>query len=217
MSSFSQFNFGIFCLNDVLIERSEIYELTFATMLYRFGIEYGLSQRYYRTTVGTSVREQFRTLLGKSLLEKEPGLLDELEAEYWESVTSVPTKLVQDAEDLLMDLRQRGIILFVSEAENEPEVLLMELGVDHYFSLLLGPLAAEEREKHIHSFANHVRLPVPQFCSSAFLVGATVEDIELAERMRIDSIGISAGIDGNLLSSAGAFDTVRRLSDLLGY
>jgi len=217
MSSLRQFNFGIFCLNGVLIERSELYELTFATILYRYGIEYGLSQRYYRATAGTLVREQFRTLLNKKLLQENPRLPEELENEYWESVTSVPNKLVRGAEELLTDLRQNGIILFATDMENEPEALLMELGVDHYFARILGPLSGDERFEHVHDFAAEVNLTVPQFCSSSFFVGATVSDIEFAEKMRIDSIGISTLVDSNSLAAAGAYDTLRRLSDLLEY
>ncbi|NIP32617.1 HAD hydrolase-like protein [Candidatus Saccharibacteria bacterium] len=215
VSFLEEYRFLIFTLNGVLVDHSELYELSFVTILEQYGIGPEISQRYYRSTAGTPVEERFKSLLPKRLIAKDPDLIDMLVQEYWESVTSVPNKLTNGVDELVRDLRQRAMLLFITEEEDDPEGTMLELGIYHYFSSILGPAFDERREEHICEFAKIAKLNVPRFCSQALMVSATVSDIEFATKMRIDSFGISTMVDPNLLNRAGALDTTSNVNDLL--
>jgi len=211
-----RYQFLIFTMNGVLMEHSELYEMTFVSMMEAYGVKPETSRKYYRSTFGTPIEERIATLLPAKLAKSEPELVNELCQDYWESVTSVPAKLVIYGDELVRELRQQAKLLFVSEGEvdAEPEQSLLEFGIYHYFTKILGTDFSEEREAHIHAFAAMSNMSVARFCSNALFVGATVTDIEFATMMRIDSLGINTLIEASLLSRAGAMDTTSNIHDL---
>lgn len=209
------FNYGIFDRDGTLINSMGLYTNTFVDILVQHGINPQTSRKYYQRSAGAPLNQQIATMLSEQQKENFPELIRQLQAEFFEIVDSVPPESCDGVNQLLLELRKRGMILFVTTGSRNPLEKMEMLALDHFFDKVMGSDEIPKGIEHIHVFAEHLGLDVPDFCKKAFLVGDGPADMMLGKKMRIYSIGITNTVSADALMQAGADETVSNLIEIL--
>jgi len=124
-----------------------------------------------------------------------------------------------DVEKLIKKLTAENIKLFISSGSNTDEVIfrLKKAEILKYFEIALGGDKIPKSQKHIDFFANFCGLAPQKFASQTFLVSDGPNDMALAQKAGIFTIGITNTVSAAELKLAGAniaISNFKKLSNL---
>jgi len=210
-----RFKYGIFDQDGTLVDSMPVYIQTFAEILAEFGIDKDESEDFYRSTCGSPLPTQFKNMLENHNFQPSGSEIQVLYERFFKIVEETPPVAFLGVEEVLHELRSRGLTLFLTTGTENPKKILHDLGLDHYFSKIMGTSKINKGPEHIHEFARAVKAEVTDFCSAAFLVSDGPVDMALARQMRIYPIGVAQTVSEELLVRSGAEEVVAKVADLL--
>jgi len=210
------FKYAIFDLDGTLVNSMPVYQDTYVSILERYGVERGFSERYYTNSAGTPLAEQFRRMLPSHVFEEEPEIIVRLVDEFFSLVESLDFELFVGVKDVLHSLKQRGKSMFITTGTRNPQARLERLSCYYFLVRAIGVDELPKGPEHFHVFAESLGVTVPELCSNSFMVGDGPSDMQLARQMRVGyAIGVTNTVDSEKLMAAGADETIDDIRDLM--
>lgn len=208
-----KFKYGIFDLDGTIVNSIPTYTETFCEILdEKFGISKEETEEYYRDSTATPLDEQFRCIL--ELKGKSKNKIPEMVKDFFRIVNEKDFVLFDGAKNVLKDLYERGIMLFVTTGSEDETTTrrLDKAGISKYFTLVLGSSIKEKGPWHIERFAKTAKVPMDEFSKLAFYAGDGPYDMHIAKMFGIYALGIPTTVSANLLLESGADEVVEKIS-----
>jgi len=203
----------IFDMDGTLDNSMPIYAAAFVSVCAEYGLTGKEVGARYIQTAGTPLHEQFSqaaALAGKDL-DLEEGV-----RRFWEILGPHPANPFPEASTLISALSGSGRNLYLTTGSKTENALrrLDEMGLRHYFKLLLGgEKDLEKGLKHLSRFKEHSG--DADFEHQAVYIGDGTADMRFAREFGITAIGITTTLSQETLVASGAQYTITHLLELL--
>ncbi len=202
-------------VDGTIFDRMPYYTNVFAEICAQNGVPKDLARDIYIATAGDVIFLQFEKAFEKAGVSRSAEVIQECGHAFWTEVKEAPVVLFPGARETLETLREKGLLLFASSGSTTKE--LIAAFKKHNlppFELILGSEELPKGSEHIHAFAQKVNLPIQKFAELAIFVGDGPSDMRLAKQFGILGIGVTTTTTAEMLSNAGATDTISLLSEL---
>ena len=213
----------IFDMDGTLIDSMSEHSDAFAQLLHqKHSIPVEVSRQLYLKTAGEPLRNQFEKAMRDYLgsVRDTSDLVDY----FWDIVRGLPARAFPDVKPVLLELRRHHFDLVVMSGCTTDIVAykMVSAGLAQFFTLFLGQYNGQpNNETNLEKGPGHFRiireafaLSEPQFRETAWLIGDSPYDIQLARNEGIRAIARSS-TDPHDLSEAGALYVVTDLSQLV--
>lgn len=220
MLIWKKFKFGIIDVDGTIFDNIEICADAFIEIIKEFSLPKKEVRKIYLETNGMNLNDQLRLIFDKYGVQYNNALINKFNKEFfdlrdsWEKWLNAP--LFPDIELFLKNLRANGVKIFVSSGSNTDEVIfrLKKVEIFEYFELVLGAEKILKGLKHFNQFANFCGLNPQKFASQAFLISDGPNDMALAQKAGIFTIGVTNTVSTEKLKSAGADLVIKNFNEL---
>ncbi len=214
------YEFGIFDLDGTLLDSKGLARRILLAVLMFLTPNFTKNRgSYYSTNRGIFIPEWFLPFYRFSfiahLISKGEDTIIKF-CELCERNGKVEPRVYDGTKEILCQLREKGIKLFVTTSGNEGTAInyLQKTGLLDFFSSVKGSDKMPRRD-HIPYFSWSVGLSREEFAKRSFLVDDCSMGLVFAAQYHIHSIGVTNTIGPNLLQKFGAEEVISNMWELL--
>ncbi len=202
-------------VDGVIFDRMAAIMAAFAKTMGAMGITEEAVITYMRGSLGAPFESQVKGLLaqaGRAISNEE---IHQARCRFWNEFDDKAIKVFPNVKETLDNLKARGIAILASTGSRTGEIEALFAKFDLPFDFIMGSDKILKGDQHIAIFAEHFSLPKNDFCRQAAFVGDGTVDMEIANRNKIYSIGITNSIPAAPLLAAGAKAIITNFNEVL--
>jgi len=214
-----EFKYALFDNDGTLIDNMGASAKAFGQICKKVGVPVAIGKELHLRTAGTPLVEQVKQILQK--FQKSNDLLENLSNSFfeirsslseWQNATAFP-----GTKDVLKKLSYERIEIFVTSGSRTKETIesLKRNKLYGYLSLVLGGDEIPKGTGHIKKFAEFAGKSFEDFCKSSIIIGDGTNDMRIAKKLNIYSVGITNTVSAETLKRAGANEVIEVISELL--
>jgi len=214
-----EFKYALFDNDGTLIDNMDASAKAFSQICKKAGIPVAIGKELHLRTAGTPLIEQVKQIFQK--FQKSNDLLENLSNSFFEIRSSLPewqnAAAFPGVKDVLKRLSYEGIEIFVTSGSRTEETIesLIRNKLYGCFSLVLGGDEIPKSTGHIKKFAEFAGKSLEDFCKSSIIIGDGTNDMKIAKKLNIYSVGIVNTVSAKRLKKAGANEVISEIKGLL--